>query len=215
MPTDSVFAIFFFSFAVGLGAVVSPGPVSTAIVSQAPGRGWLVGPLITAGHALLELAAALLIVVGLSAALANPTIQIVVALLGGLLLLWMGGGMLWGAVRGKVRLPGQEPGARRLSRWGIVGLGAFSTVVNPFWYAWWMTVAAGFLTTARGVGVAAVAAFYLGHISADLGWNTLLSSVMAGGRRWITPRVYTILIGACGAFLIYLGISFLWKGLGI
>jgi threonine/homoserine/homoserine lactone efflux protein len=215
MPTSSLLAVFVFSFAVGLGAVVSPGPVTTAIVSQAPGRGWLVGPLITAGHALLELAAALLIVVGLSGALANPVLQSAVALLGGLLLLWMGGGMLLNALRGRARLPGKDQDSRSLSRWQIVGLGAFTTIANPFWYAWWMTVAAGYLSEARAVGAATVAAFYLGHISADLGWNTLLSTVMTGGRRWITRRVYSILIGLCGAFLIYLGISFLWKGLGI
>ena len=39
LPT-SLAAIFVFSFVVGMGAVVSPGPVSTAIVSQSASRGW-------------------------------------------------------------------------------------------------------------------------------------------------------------------------------
>jgi len=112
LPT-SLAAIFVFSFAVGMGAVVSPGPVSTAIVSQSASRGWLVGPLISAGHALLELVAVVLIVLGLSTALANPAIQTGVSLVGGLLLLWMGGGLLLGAWRGRLRLPttGQTAGA--------------------------------------------------------------------------------------------------------
>src|SRR5512146_1298972 len=128
MPTSSFIGVFIFSFGIGMGAVVSPGPVSTAIESQSPSRGWLVGPLISAGHALLELAAVLLIVFGLSATLAHPAIQTGVALLGGVLLLWMGGGMLLGALRGKIHLPGKEQGARQMSRWQIVGLGALTTI---------------------------------------------------------------------------------------
>jgi len=215
MPTSSFIVVFIFSFGIGLGAVVSPGPVSTAIVSQSPSRGWLVGPLISAGHALLELAAVLLIVFGLSATLAHPAIQTAVALLGGVLLLWMGGGLVLGALRGKIHLPGKDGQARLLSRWQIVGLGALTTITNPFWYAWWMTVAAGYLVFYTTIGAWAVLAFYLGHISADLGWNTLLSSVVGSGRRWITDRLYRGLIVVCGGFLVYLGISFLVKGVGI
>ncbi len=215
MPTSSFIVVFIFSFGVGFGAVISPGPVSTAIVSQSPSRGWLVGPLFSTGHALLELAAVVLIVFGLSTALAHPAIQTAVALLGGALLLWMGGGMLWGALRGKIHLPGTGKEDRLLSRWQIVGLGALTTVSNPFWYAWWMTVAAGYLVAYNAVGAWAVLAFYLGHISADLGWNTLLSTVVGGGRRWITDRVYRGLILLCGGFLIYLGVTFLRKGVGV
>ena len=215
MPTSSFIVVFICSFGVGLGAVVSPGPVSTAIVSQSPSRGWLVGPLISAGHAVLELAAVLLIVFGLSGALAHPAIQTGVALLGVALLLWMGGGLLLGALRGKIHLPGTGSEARLLSRWQIVGLGALTTISNPFWYAWWMTVAAGYLVFYNTVGAWAVAAFYLGHISADLSWNTLLSGVVGTGKRWITDRFYRGLIVVCGGFLVYLGITFLIKGVGI
>ena len=215
MPTSSFIVVFIFSFGIGFGAVVSPGPVSTAIVSQSPSRGWLVGPLISTGHAVLELAAVLLIVFGLSTTLAHPAIQTGVALLGGVLLLWMGGGMLVGALRGKIRLPGIGKDARLLNRWQIVGLGALTTISNPFWYAWWMTVAAGYLVFYNTVGAWAVAAFYLGHISADLGWNTLLSTVVGGGRRWITDRLYRGLIVLCGGFLVYIGVTFLLKGIGV
>ncbi len=215
MPTSSFIVVFIFSFGIGFGAVVSPGPVSTAIVSQSPGRGWLVGPLISTGHAVLELVASLLIVFGLSTALAHPAIQTGVALLGGALLLWMGGGMLVGALRGKIHLPGTGQDAARLSRWQIVGLGALTTISNPFWYAWWMTVAAGYLVFYNTVGTWAVLAFYLGHISADLGWNTLLSTVVGSGRRWITDRVYRSLIALCGVFLVYIGVTFLLKGIGV
>jgi len=211
----SLFSVFLFSFVVGFGAVVSPGPVSTAIVSQAPRRGWQVGPLVASGHAVLELLIVILIAIGLGTGLANPGIQRLIALLGGALLIWMGASMAWGAWRKKVRLPGQQDDLANMSRSRLVGLGMLATVSNPFWYAWWVTVAAGYLAQAGASGPAAVGAFYLGHVSADYTWDTLLSTVVAGGRRWMNDGVYRVIILACGAFFIYLGGVFLVQGVRI
>lgn len=73
-----------------------------------------------------------------------------------------------------------------------------------------MTVAASYLSQA--LSMAGVAAFYLGHVSADFAWDTALSSMVGGGRRWMTDRVYQVIIILCGAFLVYLGLVFLRQG---
>lgn len=57
-----------------------------------------------------------------------------------------------------------------------------------------------------------VAAFYFGHISADYAWDTVLSTVVGGGRRWLTDKLYRGLIVLTGGFLIYLGFIFLYQG---
>ena len=215
MPTSSLLAVFVFSLLMAVGAVVTPGPVSTAVITQSPRRGWLVGPLVSTGHSLLELAMVVLIAFGLSQGLAQPGVQTAIALAGGLLLLWMGGGMAWGAWRGKIHLPGREDEAKTTGRWQMLGLGAMATITNPFWYAWWVTAAAGYLAQARALGPGAIAAFYLGHISADYGWNTVLSTVVGGGRRWITDGVFRAINGACGLFLVYLGITFLLRAFSL
>ena len=49
-------------------------------------------------------------------------------------------------------------------------------------------VAAGYLAQARVLGLAAIAAFFTGHILADYAWDTTLSAVVGGGRRWVTDR---------------------------
>ncbi len=212
LPTSSLAAVFLFSFAIGFGAVISPGPVSTTIVSEAPRRGWLTGPLVSTGHAFMELVIVTLIAFGLGAVLSQLGVQMIIALLGGLLLIWMGAGMLWSLRKGSVMwsvadTPEQARSSRRL-----VILGIAATLSNPFWYAWWVTVAAGYLAQARALGGAAVAAFYLGHISADYSWNTALSSIIGGGRRWISARFYHGLILLAGLFFIYLGGLFLLQG---
>ena len=213
LPSSSLIAIFIFSFVAGMGAVVSPGPVSTAIVSQSPRRGWQVGPLVATGHSLLELALVILIVLGLGSVLAHTRVQTAIGLLGGALLAWMGGMMMWDTWKGKVRLPDREAQVEPLTGRQMVGLGMLATVSNPFWYAWWVTVAAGYLGQARAFSVAAVSAFYLGHISADYTWDTMLSALVGGGSRWMTNRLYRLLMLACGIFFVYLGYVFVTQGI--
>jgi threonine/homoserine/homoserine lactone efflux protein len=213
--SGSLIAVFLFSFFVGIGAVLTPGPVSTAIVSQAPKRGWQVGPLLAAGHALPELAIVLLLGLGLGAGLARPHIQIGIALGGGLLLIWMGLGMAWNTVKGKNALPVPGTAPESLSFREMFGLGIIATISNPFWYAWWVTVAPGYLVQAHMLGFAAILAFFLGHVSADFLWDTFLSAVVGSGRRLITQGIYNGLIVACGLYLIYLGGGFLIHGFQI
>jgi threonine/homoserine/homoserine lactone efflux protein len=214
MPTDSFLAVFLFSFGMAIGAVLSPGPVTTAIISQSPRLGWVTGPLVSIGHALLELLMVVLITLGLSTVLGAPVVQTAIALLGWLLLLWMGGGMLIGALKGKMRLPKGDQNQARMDYPRMLTLGMVASITNPFWYAWWMTAAAVYLLQAKAVGFLPVAGFYFGHISADFLWNTTLSTVVGSGKKFITDRVYSALISACGLFLIYLAVRFLMSGMG-
>jgi len=213
LPSSSFLAVFVFAFVIGMGAVVSPGPVSTAIVSQAPRRGWLVGPLVATGHSFLELVIVLFIMLGLGSILAHPGVQTQISILGGLLLLWMGASMILSTWRGKVHLPRTGADISEKSPSQLVGLGMLATVSNPFWYAWWVTVAAGYLAQAKLSGILAVGAFYLGHVSADYLWDTTLSAVVGGGRRWMTDRLYQGILVLCAGFFVYLGIVFLLQGI--
>ena len=200
--------LFVFSFSVGFGAVVTPGPVTTAVVSESTRRGFIVGPLVTTGHSILELIMVLLLAFGLSSGLNTPALIAVIALLGGLLLLWMGADMVRGAWTSRYRLPQPGEEAQSMSNWQLIGLGMVATLVNPFWYAWWVTVAATYIVFSQALGLLGVLVFYFGHISADYLWDSVLSGIVGSGRKWITDRVYKWIIIASGAYLIYLGVVF-------
>jgi len=209
MPADLTLPLLFaFSFVVGFGAVVTPGPVTTAIVSESARRGFIVGPLVATGHSFLELIMVVLLALGLSAGLNTPVVVTLIAVLGGALLLWMGAAMAWDAFKGRIALPKPGADAQRRNHWQLIGLGMGATLVNPFWYAWWVTVAATYIVSAQALGWLGVLAFYLGHISADYVWDSVLSGVVGRGRAWITDRVYKWLIVSCGLYLMYLGSVF-------
>ena len=212
MPTNSFTAVFLFSFSLAIGAVLAPGPVTTAIISQSPRLGWVTGLLVSIGHALLELVIVVLITLGLSGVLGASSVQIAIALLGGLLLLYMGGSMLIGAAKGKMKLPEENSADEKLSYGSLLTMGVVTSLSNPFWYAWWMTVAAAYLLEAKAIGWIIVAGFYFGHISADFVWNLLLSTVIGSGKKFLTNKVYAALISLCAGFLIYLAFKFLVTG---
>jgi threonine/homoserine/homoserine lactone efflux protein len=203
--------LFVYSFLVGFAAVITPGPVSTAIVTESPRRGVIVGPLVALGHVALEFIMVLVLALGLDSGLNRPGITAAIAVLGGALLLWMGAGMAWGGYKGRISLPRPGGEARLLNNWQLMGLGIGATLVNPFWYAWWITLGTTYMagSQVRALGLAGLLAFYFGHITGDLLWDTILSGVVGGGRKWISDRLYKGLIVACGLYLVYLGYVFI------
>lgn len=193
---------------VTFGAVVSPGPVTAAILSESPRQGWRVGPMVASGHSTLEFLMVVLITFGLATLMNAPLASTIIGLLGGLTLLAIGGGYLFAARRGTVRLPDPEKVSKPRSYSALFGLGVATTLANPFWYVWWVTVAAGYLAQAQAISIATLAAFYLGHISADFAWDSFLSVSASAGRRLLTDRRYRALILVTGGFMIYFGIVF-------
>lgn len=204
MPSGGFAAIFAFSFLVSFGAVISPGPVSAAIISEAPRQGWRVGPLVATGHTALEFGMVLLIALGLTGGLAQPGVQRFIAGAGGVLLGVIGLQYLLGTIRGRISMPLPDERAEPRSTVALLSLGAATTVSNPFWYAWWVTVAAGYLSQAQAMGGLAVAGFYLGHISADFAWDSGIAFATSAGSRWLNDRMYRLLILLTGVFMMYL-----------
>lgn len=208
-------ALFAWSFGIAVGPVVSPGPISVAVVTEGVRRGLRVGPLVSTGHALVELLMVGALMLGMGRALEYPALVAGVGILGGLFLLWMGGTMGWSAARGDLKPPHADECARSSTDRSLVGLGVATTVSNPFWYIWWIGVGSAYVLAQGQQGPAALAAFYLGHISADYAWNTLLAATAASGRRWLNARIYQALLVASGLFLIYTGVRFIRAGLRV
>src|SRR4030067_1678317 len=133
MSQSSLLAIFSFAFAVSIGAVLSPGPVSAAIVTETPRKGWQAGPLIATGHILLELIFISLIGIGLSKGFAQSGILRYIAFGGSFLLFYMGGGYWVMVLRGKAKLPEPSLVEGSFQNSSLVFLGMLTTISNPFW----------------------------------------------------------------------------------
>jgi threonine/homoserine/homoserine lactone efflux protein len=206
-------ALFITAFLVGLSGAMMPGPLLTVTIAESARRGFKAGPLIVLGHAILELALIIALLAGLSFYLKKPLVTTVISIVGGAFLLFMGLNMIKDVLQGRITLEGSENNAAKGVNMHPVMAGILVSVSNPFWIVWWATIGLTYLTMALKSGAIGITSFFSGHIMADLLWYSLIAAAVAGGRRFIKPRVYQAIIILCGLFLIGLGGYFIYTGI--
>ncbi|UNC91512.1 LysE family transporter [Candidatus Contubernalis alkaliaceticus] len=203
--------LYFSSMFIGFSGALVPGPLLSVNVRETLKRGISAGPLLISGHALLELGITLALVFGLSVFLVSPVVSGTFGLLGAVVLVWMGYGMLREARQKNLELEmgGEEKG----SALGPVATGALVSLLNPYFTLWWGTVGAGYVVISLQYGMAGIIFFYLGHISADFIWYTLVSWLLVRGSSKFSPNLYRAITGVCGIFLMAMAIYFFYSGL--
>jgi len=198
------------AFVVGLSGAMSPGPYLTVTISRTLKHGRLSALLMLVGHALLEAALLVGFAFGLQNFLARPTVTTALGILGGLVLLWMGGDLLRGAVRGTISADLEA--VEEESKLGPIAHGAIVSASNPYWTLWWATIGVTLAAKGLAIGPVGVLAFFVGHQLADITWYTFVILAVAKGRELLSPTVYRGIIGALASFLIVLGMRFLLEG---
>lgn len=194
------------SFYLALSGALMPGPLLTVTVADSARRGFITGPLLILGHAILELSLIVAIIYGLGPFLKMHLVMGIIALLGGAILFWMGIGMIRSAAGLTLDTSQMEGGTSR----NPVLSGILASVSNPYWILWWATIGLGYLVAAMRHGAIGVALFFVGHISADLLWYSAIALGVSRGRKIVNDSVYQWAIRVCGSALIVFGGWFLF-----
>lgn len=208
--------LFTTAFIVGLSGAMMPGPMLTLTVGEVSRRGFWAGPLIVAGHAVIELILVIGLALGLVHFMQQPAVTGSIGLFGGAVLVWMGWGIgkdawtkkvCFAASAGAPTVPAEtaDHGGRLLFS------GILTSIANPYWSLWWATVGMGYVVMAgRPAGLAA---FFTGHIFADIAWYSLVALAVHTGRNFINDAVFRAVLVSCGCFLVLLGGYFLHNGI--
>ncbi len=191
------------SFVAALSGALAPGPVLAVTIAGVRRRGFWYGPLVVLGHSFIELPVVVLFVLGLAAVLGNPWVLAAIGTAGSGAMAWMGIGLL----REARHSLGAE-GALAPRQIGGVQAGAITSLLNPCWYVWWVTMGAVLIVGAAEFGWLGVAVFFAAHLSADLAWYSLVALGVARGRRWLNGRGYRALMVVCGTLLLVMAIRF-------
>jgi threonine/homoserine/homoserine lactone efflux protein len=200
--------LFVTSFIVALSGAIMPGPLLAITICESSRRGVMTGPLLIVGHALLELALVLALILGLAPLLNMEPVFVVIALTGSAVLLWMGIGMLKSLPGMTLVTDGSQAGKKNLILSGIT-----MSLVNPYWSIWWATIGLGYILHSMNAGTMGVVAFFSGHILGDLFWYAAVSTAIWKGRQLMSDRGYRILIGTCAVCLIVFSCLFAWSGM--
>ena len=207
--------IFVTAFIVALSGAMMPGPMLSTAVAESLKGGWRVGPYMILGHGVLEIILILALVAGLAGFLTQPGVTLAIALVGGIVLLFLGGCMSRDAMQSKLSLNLEASSSQRRPSMHPAVAGVTVSMANPYWWLWWATIGLSYITLAMNSGALGLATFFTGHISADLVWYSLVTIAVSGGRRFINPRVYQVILAGCGIFLVGMGFYFIYSGLAM
>ncbi|MBD3333469.1 lysine transporter LysE [candidate division GN15 bacterium] len=205
-------SLFFLSFGVGFSGAMMPGPLLAVGIAETPRHGWQTGPVISIGHAIAEIGVVVLLALGVAAVAQHPTVTSTISIVGGVALVLMGATMAIDILRGRVNYDSQADkpkGGHRL----LMGKGITASLSNPYWFVWWATTGLAFVTKSLEFGFIGPIVFYFGHIMSDFVWFSLVSALLWQGKRLIMGTGLKVLILACAAFLVFLGISFFIDGI--
>jgi len=201
--------IFITSFVVALSGALIPGPLLALTVAEVTKRGFWAGPILVLGHAIAEIVVLVALARGVSELMGSNLTMGIIGLVGGVILAGMGVVTVKKGRELSLQITASPtPNRPRL----LVLSGALASVCNPYFLIWWATIGVTYLVGSLELGIPGVVSFYSGHILGDLGWYSLVSMVIASGKRVFNNRVYHGLLMVCGVALLGLGVFFVISG---
>ena len=200
------------AFVVGLSGAMMPGPLLAVTIAQSARIGFSASALLILGHALLEFALVIAVVSGLGRLLRAPVVIRTIGVVGGAVLIFLAQGMIRAALAGAAAPDWRHHAQPAASSLGLIGMGVWVSLSNPYWILWWATVGMTFLTRALSYGRLGPGVFAVGHVSSDVVWYLAVGAVVSFGSRWMSPTVHNGVTLACALFLVGLGIYFLVNG---
>jgi threonine/homoserine/homoserine lactone efflux protein len=205
----ALLTIFTTSFFIAFSGAMMPGPFMTMTIGESAKSGPWVGPKMIVGHAVLEITLLFALFYGLAPLFKHGTFLAGVALIGGLIMIWMAQSMFRS-------LPNLEIKAETTSNktMNLYLAGILMSIANPYWIIWWATIGFGYVLVSKELGFAGIEFFFAGHILGDLVWYSTISIVVGKGRKFFSNKIYRILVGTCAAFLLFFAVWLIWDGVG-
>ena len=210
---NEVYQIFIVSMVVAFSGALVPGPMLTLVISSVARKGFWTSFFIVVGHSLLELVVVISFSLGILKYLDNPLITKIIGILGGVFLLYIGIDIIISIFKNKYTIDFKSMQKQKTitgkSTGTVILKGILISLVNPYWYIWWISIGAAFLVKSVEFNTLGISSFYIGHISADFIWYLFIGFLVNTGRRFFNQKIYNGILIACSIFLFYLGIRFI------
>jgi threonine/homoserine/homoserine lactone efflux protein len=187
-----------------LSGVMAPGPMFTVTLAKSYKSPWA-GVQVSLGHAVIEVPLILLVYFGLAQFFQNIMVQLILSVLGGGMIIWMGIGLL--RVRKEVAHGGKD------TVYNAFVAGILMSGLNPFFLVWWVTVGSLLLMTFLEFSPQGLVLFIVVHWLCDLVWLSLVSVTIYKTHSFMSQRLQEWVFIACSLLLVYFGGQFIVKGI--
>ena len=224
------------SFVIGLSGAMMPGPVLSMTISETilheKRRGWLVGVVVPAGHAILEIGLMIALWLGASALLVLPAVLRVIGIVGGLSLVLFGAIGLRTTVTRRAELaragqdipPPESPGddvgttgTRSPSLRRPFVMGFVLSATSSAWWAWWASIGMNAIAISSVFVFSSFAVFitfFAGHVASDFAWYGLVGWLVSASKKVMSPRLHVGLLVGTNIFLLVIGAVFIIVAIG-
>jgi threonine/homoserine/homoserine lactone efflux protein len=190
----------------GFSAGISPGPLTTLVISTTLERGFMAG-LRVAVAPLLTDAPIILLSLWVVSSL-NPLAAALLAIIGGLYLIWLAFKTLRSAQSAQLILDAPSTQSRRQD----FGRGILVNLLSPNPWLFWLTVGGPLLTDGGNATTWNGLGFLLGFYLLLVGCKIALAWLVAGSRRYLTPLWYRRVLAGSGWLLLIFAGLLLWQG---
>jgi threonine/homoserine/homoserine lactone efflux protein len=188
-----------------LSGVMAPGPMFTMTLAKSLKSPWA-GVQVSLGHAVIEVPLILLVYFGLANFYQNEILKLLLGVLGGGMLVWMGIDMF--RTRRKIVSEGKD------TRYNAFTGGILLSGLNPFFLVWWVTVGGLLLMNfLEAVGTWGLPLFVVVHWMCDLVWLSVVSLVIFKTHKFWGARVQEWVFIVLSLALLYFGAQFIVKGI--
>ncbi|MGD0779535.1 MAG: LysE family transporter [Dehalococcoidales bacterium] len=188
-----------------LSGVMMPGPMFTVTIAKSMKSPWA-GVLVSLGHAVVEVPLILLVYFGLANFFQNEVVKLVLSVLGGGMIVWMGIDLF--RARRKIAKEGKD------TSYNAFVAGILMSGLNPFFLVWWATVGSLLLMSfIDAVGTWGMPFFIIVHWLCDLVWLSIVSYAIFKTHRFWGERVQKWIFIVLSLALLYFGGQFIVKGI--
>jgi len=186
---------------ISLSGVMMPGPVLAATIAKS-WKSKFAGSFIALGHGIVEFPLMFIIYFGLHSFFQNHSVKIALGLVGGVVLIYMGKGIF--NLKRMVKTTLQNSSTSRATV-----AGAITSILNPYFILWWVTVGTALIMKSIIFGILGFALLGIVHWLCDFVWYSLVSyGVHRSGKIW-GEKVQMILLGVSSLLLIGFGAWFI------
>ncbi|MEM0449645.1 MAG: LysE family transporter [Methanomassiliicoccales archaeon] len=191
---------------ISLSGVMAPGPLLATTICKGY-KDPKAGVKISVGHAIIEAPLIIAIFLGFGTILRSDIVFVVVATVGGVVLLYMGSDLIKSRKTYISDCPSRHSGA--------MGSGLIMTLANPYWLIWWATAGAALVAGAVTFGWIMLPLFIGVHVGTDLLWYLLVSFSVNRSKSLWAKENHKWLFLSSGAIMLIFGIYFIYSALNI
>ena len=196
--------ILFSVIVISFSGVMMPGPMFAVTLAKSY-KSPLAGTQIALGHAVIEVPLILLIYFGFAQFFENSIVRLVLSVLGGGMIIWLGISMF--RARVEVVQKGKD------LPYNSFTAGILTSVFNPFFLLWWATIGSMLIMRILDFGTIGLIIFIIVHWLCDLVWLSLVSVVIYRTHALWGRKIQEWLFIACSLLLVGFGLWFLISGI--